>query len=66
MVAVSFIVFLKRHHAQQNTKSKTVTEGPKPSQSPLEDYDNLTLQQENHHYSTMRTETNGSHYHDLP
>lgn len=66
VVSIAFIVYLKRHHVQQNTNRKPVTEGPKPTLSPLQDYDSLTVQQENHHYATMRTETNESHYHDLP
>lgn len=66
VVSVAFIVYLKRHHAQQHKKSNPVTEGPKPTQSVLQNYDSLTVQQEIHHYSTMRAETHESHYHDLP
>ena len=34
--------------------------------TPAQNYDNLTVLKENHQYATMNSETNESHYEDLP
>nr|XP_022306518.1 multiple epidermal growth factor-like domains protein 10 isoform X2 [Crassostrea virginica] len=56
-IAVAYIVYLKRQRpAVQHDKQKTSTQN----------YDNLTALKENHQYETMNSETNESHYQELP
>nr|XP_022304836.1 laminin subunit alpha-1-like [Crassostrea virginica] len=56
-IAVAYIVYLKRQRPTvQHDKQKTSTQN----------YDNLTVLKENHQYATMNSETNESHYQELP
>ena len=66
-VSIAFILFLKRQmpsvqHNEQSTERKSKSRGQKPSQN----YENLTVLKESHQYSSMNSETNNSHYEELP
>ena len=66
LVALGFVVFLKRNQNQPNFKSEFVTEGQTPTQTSLQNYDNLTISQETYPYATTNSEMNESPYHNLP
>lgn len=66
VVALGFIVFLKRNQNQPTFKSEFVTEGQPPTQTSLQNYDILTVSQETKPYATMNSEMNESPYHNLP
>ena len=64
---VGYIVFLKRHILSvQRNKDNKKTKSKSIGQNNHENYDNLTVLKESHHYADMNSETNESHYQELP
>ena len=65
---MAFIVYQKRQmlsvqHDEQNTKSRSKSRG---RQNTSQNYDNLAVLRESHQYASMNSETNESHYENVP
>ena len=65
--SVGYIGFLKRHILSiQRNKENTKTKSKSGRQNNHENYDNLTVLEESHQYAHMKSETDESHYQELP
>ena len=65
--SLGYIVFLKRHmFSVQRNKENTKTKSKSRRQNNHENYDNLSVLKESHQYAGMNSETNESHYQELP
>lgn len=65
--SVGYIVFLKRHMLSvQRNKENTKTKSKSRRQNNHENYDNLSVLKESHQYANVNSETNESHYQEIP